>query len=461
MAKILICSCFTGRYNHIYIGHEFINLFKSDDGDWNFYVPPYGYVNKDHGKGKEPDYLVMVESINGQFHLIGVATGLEYRSDRYSKSNTKAFKAERETDPNRSISYFGKALEWWFSNSPSELYVSYRLKEDGKIYFVEDKHDVIVGFKNEGESPNQGTKNIISHTISIDESWRPRGKTNSGKNNPGSSKNAVDNDEHSGAKRLIGQSQRSYYLDPETSFENQIQELINNNVLFDATKVSTQNPEDIREKYKIRLVDILGKEDDERMFSHWFAEYLADPAFYSVFAKKVNLDESQEPLKVRTEVAVNGKNRVDILIETEKEIILIENKIKSPIHGSKANSKDQPPNTISQLEAYKKGAEDWLKKEGVREKEIKCFLLCPDYYEVFKYSGDSKKIWDKNEWRPLYYSVVKKIVEDFIKNHGKDRDMLYIEEFLDSISCHTENKPESLKERLLRKIAARLERAKD
>ena len=55
MAKILICSNFSGRYNKKYIGHEFINLFPSDAGCWNFYVPSYGCIKKEYGKGNEPD----------------------------------------------------------------------------------------------------------------------------------------------------------------------------------------------------------------------------------------------------------------------------------------------------------------------------------------------------------------------------------------------------------------------
>ena len=457
MARILICSCFTGRYNRIYIGHEFINLFKIDNKGWNFYVPPYGYVNKDYGKGKEPDYLVMVESINGQFHLIGVATGLEYISDCYSKSNTEAVEAERKTDS--SISYFGKDLEGWFKNSPSELYVSYRLKQEGKVYFVNDDEDVIVCLKSNSESPNQDKKTRSPHIIWVDQSWRSRGKTNSRTISPDSRKNDADNDECSKAKRLIGQSQRSYYYDPNNSFKDQIDELIAKKVLVDVTEGPETTQEDIRKQFnKIRIVDILGKEDDERMFSHWFAEYLADPAFYSVFAKAVGLDKSPATLKVKTEVAVNGNNRIDILIETDKEIILIENKIKSSIHGSKPKSGDQSTNTsnesnISQLEAYKEGAEDLLKKEREPKKSIRCFLLCPDYYEGYEYNRDAA-LWDKKVWRPLPYSQVEAIVGYFINNGGTDRP--YIREFLDSISCHTKKRPESLKERLLRKIAARL-----
>ena len=426
VSKILVCSNFNGRYNHTYIGHEFINIFPSDSRQWYFYVSSYGTVRKEFGKDNEPDYLVMVEFINGTYRLLGVATGLEYVSNCYSKTDKKEVMSENAE--HGSISYFGRSLYTWFSKQSNTLYVSYKLKPNGKIYFPKDNSDIIVSLKKSNESDTNKNKEIYIH-----EEWATSEKER---------------------KKLIGQRQRSYYEEKNGHvFVDKINQLLKDELLYDATTIDPLDPTVIKETYKKFILDFIGKVNNETILSHWLAEYVSNLDFYNFLTEKIGLLTTSDLLDVTTEKADKERNRVDISIETDDEIILIENKIQSSIHESKANGLK-----VSQLDAYLNAIKKDLEETG-KTKPIRCFLLCPDYYEKYGYAGNPK-LWNKEIWIPLHYSTLKKIIDDFMVTctYSKDKSTkyIYMDELSKAFGRHESNKPETLKERILRNIAAKL-----
>lgn len=435
MIKILICSVFSGRYNHKYIGHEFIDLFPSDSDGWYFYVTPWGCIRSDFGKGSEPDYLVMVETINGKNYLTGIATGVEYVSNCYSSIDEIEIKNENKA--HESITYFGKSLKDWFSSQPNTLYVSYKLKENGHIYFPKN-HDFL---EDNNSLSDESEKNILiqldaadnlDNIITILGSWSWKGKNR---------------------KKLIGQSQRSYYNDPSTRFEDKVKELINKGLLVDVTFTSPLSNGTVKAKYTPRILDIIGKQNSENVFSHWLAEYLRDIDFYNFFASKLGLTAPITSVDVTTELADNDKKRVDITIENPSELVLIENKIHLNIHETTVNGKK-----MSQLDVYLDSAKKHILKSKLT-KTIKTILLCPDYYERYGFAGDPK-LWNKSIWKPVYYSQIKDIVDDFMNTYRykscKSNEYLYLDEFSKALSLHAKNRPETLRDRVLREIAKKL-----
>lgn len=435
MTKILICSVFSGRYNHKYIGHEFIDLFPSDNGGWYFYVTPWGCIRSDFGKGSEPDYLVMVETINGKNYLTGIATGVEYVSNCYKRTNEIEIKNENKA--HELNTYFGKTLKDWFASQPNTLYVSYKLKENGHIYFPKN-HDFL---EDNNSLSDESEKNILiqldaadnlDNIISILGSWSWKGKNR---------------------KKLIGQSQRCYYNDPSTKFEDKVKELINKGLLVDVTFTSPLSNGTVKAKYTPSILDIIGKQNSENVFSYWLAEYLRDIDFYNFFASKLGLTAPVTSVDVTTELADNDKKRVDITIENPSELVLIENKIHLNIHETTVNGKK-----MSQLDVYLDSAKKHILKSKLT-KTIKTILLCPDYYERYGFAGDPK-LWNKSIWKPVYYSQIKDIVDDFMNTYryksSKSNEYLYLDEFSKALSLHAKNRPETLRDRVLREIAKKL-----
>lgn len=438
MARILICSNFSGRYNDYYLGHDFINLFPSDSGEWNFYVPSSGCVRADFGKGKEPDYLVMVDYVNGKYRLLGIATGLEYASNCHSSSDVKEIESENKA--NGSIAYFGRSLKNWFALQPNILYVSYKLKENGYVYMplgsvLAEDGDLLADHADGNDIFVELGKGAGSDgTIEIDCSWSISGH----------------------ATKLIGQGQRSYYEDSskEQRFKAKIGDLISKGLLRDVTRLPPMLAVAVKAKFgSCSILDEIGKENDENVISRWFAEYLADADFYDYFAGKLGLSKSSVAIDVATELADSGHKRVDITIDNGAELILIENKVHSPIHTTVVGGK-----AISQLDAYIYNAnKDLTSKKKART--VKTFLLCPDYYEAYGYNGEPK-LWDKSTWEPLHYSVIKGIVDGFMRTprylSRNPDEYEYLDEFSKSISVHAKRRPESLRESILRKIAKKI-----
>lgn len=438
MARILICSNFSGRYNDYYLGHDFINLFPSDSGEWNFYVPSSGCVRADFGKGKEPDYLVMVDYVNGKYRLLGIATGLEYASNCHSASDVKEIESENKA--NGSIAYFGRSLKNWFALQPNILYVSYKLKENGYVYMplgsvLAEDWDLLADHAGGNDIFVELGKSAGSDgAIEIDCSWSISGH----------------------AKKLIGQGQRSYYEDSskEQRFKAKIDDLISKGLLRDVTRLPPMLAVAVKAKFgSCSILDEIGKENDENVISRWFAEYLADADFYDYFAGKLGLSKSSVAIDVATELADSGHKRVDITIDNGAELILIENKVHSPVHTTVVGGK-----AISQLDAYIYNVnKDLTSKEKART--VKTFLLCPDYYEAYGYAGDPN-LWDKSVWEPLYYSKLKEIVDGFMAIKGiltsKSSEYPYMGEFSKAISIHAKGRPESLRESILRKIAKKI-----
>lgn len=425
MAKILICSNFSGRYNKKYIGHEFINLFPSDAGCWNFYVPSYGCVKKDYGKGNEPDYLIMVEPINGIYRLLGIASGLEYASDCYSSTDKE--EVLKENSAHGSICYFSKPLNWWFGSQPNTLFVSYKLKNQGNIFMPNANIDLFVSLAKGKINNNSCTDDEIF----IYDSWACYGKDR---------------------KKLIGQSQRSFYDDKncQKSISNQINDLLNRGLLYDASKAKPLSGPAIKAMYPRYFIEMIGQQNNENAFSDSLAEYLSNVEFYNHFAKKLGLQPVYKILNITREKDVGDQKRIDIYIETDKEIVLIENKIHSSIHTSKINGA-----IISQLDVYINN----VKKEIGNSKTIRSFLLCPDYYDKYGYAGSSS-LWNKSVWSPLFYSKLKDIVDTFMTLPGYLNNRLtkfiYMDEFSRALDTHSKTKPESIRDVILREIAKRL-----
>lgn len=438
MARILICSNFSGRYNDYYLGHDFINLFPSDSGEWNFYVPSRGCVRADFGKGKEPDYLVMVDYVNGKYRLLGIATGLEYASNCHSSSDVKEI--ENENKANGSIAYFGRSLKDWFALQPNILYVSHKLKENGRVYMplgsvLAEDGDLLTDHAGGNDIfVELGEGSGSDGVIQIDRSWSESGH----------------------ARKLIGQGQRSYYEDSskEQIFKARIGDLISKGLLRDVAHLSPMSAAAVKAKFgSSSILDVIGKENSENVISHWLAEYLADVDFYNYFADKLGLSKALVAIDVATELADSGHKRVDITIDNGAELVLIENKVHSLIHTTVVKGK-----AISQLDAYINNENKDLKSKK-KARTVKTFLLCPDYYESYGYAGDPK-LWDKSVWEPIYYSKLKEIVDGFMATKRylsrNPYEYPYMEEFSKAISVHAKKRPESFRESILRKIARKL-----
>lgn len=107
---------------------------------------------------------------------------------------------------------------------------------------------------------------------------------------------------------------------------------------------------------------------------------------------------------------------IDILITTNKHVVVIENKIRSDINGVNGE--------FTQLSKYYEKA-----KEIANGRDVRCFIFCPNYHNL---NIEGFKDADK-------YQIIKyKELYNFFASHGEyamfDR---YYGDFLSAIKLHT------------------------
>ena len=389
MAKeILINQLFAGRYleEGANIGHEVINLFKDDDGYNNLFITPSGKV-----KGHDVEYILFVRNVSFRrtVEVIGLAEGLSGIT----------------FDEMKQIRYAGVSLDQIFSNNryhgetdPFSNHVTYRARN-----FRLPSHRVFITL--EGST-------FTEDTVLLD------------------SERAV----------ILPQSMREYYSkDTDPVAYNQLKGLINDNDKWEQTNkteklisegaVQNQNPS---------FLEIIRKEDDENILSNLLA-YFFDYSHngFQRFAANpdlLNIPDFGSSFTVQRE----AMGRVDLWIESNKDIIVIENKIKSGINGIIGND-------FSQLNKYHEKAESEARKA---KKKAHYYIFAPDYAKF-----DLKQFGLEGEYKVVKYSEINNFFVREVATYIADR---IFPDFLRGLKRHTLSLPElqfeTMRSRLLRKI---------
>lgn len=390
MAKeILINQLFAGSFleEGENIGHEIINLFRDDNGNNNLFVTHDGHV-----KGHNIEYIIFVRHVSSKktVEVIGLAEGLH--------SITKA-----EMDQ---IRYAGASLEQIFSNN---------------IYRGEaDSFSDHVTFRAE-------TFRLPAHRIFITID-----------NNFYSAEDTLYLD--SNRKALAPQSFREYYSNElDTTAYVQLKALIANSDNWEDPKtVGKLIPDGAVQNQPLSFLEVIRKENDENVFSNLFAYYFEySHHSFQRFASDEELLGISD-MSASFNVLRESNNRVDLWIESDKDIIVIENKIKSGINGITSSD-------YSQLNKYYEIAEGKAKKIG---KQTHYYIFAPNYANF-----DLAQFGLENTYKVIKYSS---IYTFFIRESATYIADRAFPDFIRGLKRHTLTLPElqfeTMRSRLLRKI---------
>ena len=397
--EILINQLFAGNYleEEENIGHEIINIFKDDKGNNNLFITPDGYIDINR-HDIECILFVRNEKAKRTVEVIGMAQNFKYFDD-----NNKNDEKEINT-----ITYANVSLNQIFSNN------KYRGEKDKLTHNVTLRAEKFI-------LPSRRLFLTIDEDYCIDESDdRKLIKLNSKK------------------KVIISQAMRSYYSEKEDiSAYNQLRDIINDSELWkDENTTDKLFPDGAVQSYSPTFMEVIRKEDDENVFSNllaYFFEY--SHTSFRKFAKELlNIPDMSAFFQVKRETP----NRVDLWIESEKHIIVIENKIKSGINGVVGDD-------FSQLDKYIKTAKEEAKKTN---KEPHFFIFAPDYSRI-----DMKKYNSNEDYTVVRYSGIYKFFVNEAEIYIADR---VFSDFLRGLKRHTlsysELQFDIMRSRLLRKI---------
>ncbi|MBQ3430851.1 PD-(D/E)XK nuclease family protein [Candidatus Saccharibacteria bacterium] len=418
----VICRMYAGGYiSNTNIGHEVINLFSADNGHNYIYVTDDGLVNPKYNKKVKGVILTRISDSIHKLEVLGIAK-LDETSQISFKSN-KLKRPDRLEEQNRivdeflakeSVNYGGVPVEKLFNKNifrgKEEDYhlITFRAKEFLLPYQSEDKK-VYICDKKYTEQSSCNLSEIIFPSEKL--------------------KRYIDNEDF-----------------PEDF--KKITELINDETLWDKSRKCEKLKyvgKELKEDSSFNYLDIIGKQDDENVFSNLISYFLGnDQKLFVQFCKEVlDIPDFSADAKIEREKSAN-RSRMDLYFTDEKYAVVIENKIKSEINSINERHSFNGDLVQSQLADYYNYVEKTA-KDRVR----KYFILMPNYHQI-----DISKYKHSKSYKKIYYDQLLK----FFNKHSyanKDEEKYY-EDFKKALLRHAENYYDDqyliMKRRFLRKI---------
>ena len=395
---IILSRMYAGKYLEDKIGHEIINLFTDDKGDHYIYINENGRINSEYN-GRVQAVLFVRYVEKGVFEVIAKAEGLIQVLKKTVVEEES--KSQIEFIRKNEIRYAGVFLDMVYPNSPSEkISISFKAQQVSlpikPLYLIEDE--------NKAGSYNNGV-------------LLPK-------------------------KHFSTQKLKMYYTTEKQPEDYKILDaLIKRKRLWDngdqVRKLDLMDYYD--EHHGTSFISIIQKEYDELVFSNMFAYYFdQNRQVFERFASEVL---GIEGLSKGFSVIRENKHHIDIWIEDEKNIIVIENKVKSKIHGERHDIYSEY--NQSQLDEYYKKA-----KEESNGRNLYCYLFSPDYNNI-----DLSKYKARKHYSVINYSRIYKFYK---MNAGDMLKIPYFSDFLDSLQIHSKSTDRSnfeiMRERFVRRI---------
>ena len=404
--EILIAKVFCDGYllDGENIGHEVIDFFDTDKGERYLYIAPSGNVN-DH---PNVEAVLLIRSYG---NTLGEAVGLACDLENICSPRNKG---EALPMPYGSVSYNGVSVDKIFAEN-----VYKGEKEDafrtlsyhaGSFKVPSPKHQIFISM---GKAKDEDERRHPIELICNDKERWGRQRTYI---------SSVDHPEaYARLKELIAN---------EEKWEEQIGTKLVKSVSCSKTQPS--------------FLEIIGKEDDELVFSNLLAHYLScSKKGFETFAKEV-LDISDFGL--HPTIIRESKYHVDLWIENERHIVVIENKIHSAINGIK------PDCSETQLSQYRKAA-----KNVCQNRTVKCYLFAPDFNNVDEAKAATAKF--KIKYYSELYAFFKTNKNLFTGDERYGVDEHY-DEFLIGLKRHTLAPAERNEQAVLERFSYMIDRAK-
>ena len=404
----------SGEYLHTNLGHEIINFFQADNGKHYLYLNATGNFAKEH-ENKIGHMLFVKYYDKGIVEVIGMATGLEdvpganmplKRDKKFKEVDETIWEHQKKFINEEKVCYGGKSILDIFSGAEQQsIFITYKAE---KVYRIKSSHRIFICFSSVNSDANLPIGGIVIKLSEINQ-----------------------------AKTSL--KQYIYPSNSEKDYEA-LKKLIDDEYLWESVgKVDLDQYKASRQM--ISLFDICQIQNNENCFSNALAYFMMQPQYYELWVEffekfkideefKINLDkdfrvEREASAKIEEDHNEEDHNtkpsggRIDLLIRDGKNIIVIENKIKSDINSVAKDKFD-----CNQLDRYVNYI-DWLKSENEQGHFI---LLTPNYNVPTL----------KEEMRNIYKIVTYGEVYDFLSDykHKFENDSNFVA-FFNAIKRHT------------------------
>lgn len=392
---------YVGKYLEENIGHEVINLFKSDNGENYIYINEDGRINPKYDNSVRA--VILTKHVEkGVMEVVAKAEELTQILFKIGNTKEESVAQIAYIDENR-VFYGGVPLYKIHNDTDEEKitlsFLCQKLRLPIRpLYLIE----------------NEEKTSLYENYVSLPE------------------------------KHFSNQSLKMYY--PQNSFPqdyNALEKLILDDRYWEP--VNTTQMIDLNDQgisvYESNFLGIIKKEYDELVYSNMLAYYFEqNRSVFQDFTKDVlGIDGFTKDYNIVRELNDN----IDIWIEDETNVIIIENKIKSKVNGERNDVEGD-----SQLSKYYRYA---IAKEP--NKTIHSFVFAPDYNPI-----KLDKYIDGEKYRLVKYS---QIFDFFHKRAGDMIHTRYFREFLDALEIHSKTIDNSNFEIMKDRFISRIRRIRD
>ncbi len=356
---ILLNNLFNGKYIEDKIGGEIINMYQADNSNHYVYVNPYGNIDKKWDN--KIKFVLFMRSVGrGMVKIIGkaeveeqIALNAVRKTDKgIDPSQAKYIEENKITYGRVSLDQLGSWSNYFVTFKAKSVY---KAKED--IYLSTDEKENAIQLSDIKKINNQSQKLYIA------------------KDNPNYlTLLELINDDEKWEKEPVGKVDLSKNISKETSF-----------------------------------LSIIRKENDELAISNLLAHFLEnDIDFWYNFTAMLSEKTGKKVANDKPKITRESYHNIDLFIDVENQVIVIENKIKSGITGTKKDG-------YSQLTKYY----DEVEKE-FKDRERAYFILRPNYNnECYAYLENGDK-YVEIKYADIYEIIKDRVSDDFFFNEFRN-----------------------------------------
>ena len=481
--EIIINRMFSGSYleDDENIGHEIINLYRSDDkpdkkGGFYVYLIPTGDYSDAH-RNSNINGILLVRGINADcVEVMAKAEGIEnvfntdgknwvmlYRNgefeelakesrkdgsplsekDKEKRENfIKENKQQRDYIKNNDITYGGVLANELFDGNPEahynmSLFITY--KADA-IRMAREPFYLITG----DEHAIPGRKNFVIKRARLAGSAGTTFYREDG--NIQITKKKEESKADFECRKKECQENEKY------NYQRLMTEILSDESLWKDTCVDCYDASEIHNDDTFSFLTIAKKEYDEIAYSnafvYFFEKYpkLLESVLESL--KDINDKELMISIGNQSTKIEREEENIDILIKSETCVVVIENKIKSKINGLKHDIYGEI--IQNQLDKYFK----YVEAEYAYVEDRYYLIFTPNYNKI---DTDKFKI-DRDTYKIVTYRSVYQAMRSFAEKDANVANDNYFADFMRAIKKHTQDIDNNYEEIMKRKMKALIEK---
>lgn len=357
---IVFNRMYVGKYIFNNLGHEIINMYAADNGNHYLYLNATGNFEKSH-KDKIDTMLLTKSYKQNIVEVIGLATGLKdvpgaekSLGRNYKEKNNDILQEQKNYIENEGkISYGGASILDIFNDAEQQsIFITYKAEK-----FYKPKRRIFIAF----------------------------GIDSDNKELPNDSELLVKLTQLNWAKTSL--KQYLYPKDATNEDYKTIENSVKNSDLWKEDNTKVDSNVDIA-KREISLIDICQIQNDENCFSNMLTYFMQQKQYRKLWTEffkaiGITLEENYSVTREKSAKIENNDNqdynpnggRMDIFIsDNNKNVIVIENKIKSDINDISTDK-----NNSTQLRRYYNYV-NWLRSdESYKDLNPHFLILTPNY----------------------------------------------------------------------------------